>query len=82
MDILANAGGPTRYSESRQIRIIRANGSIEPFDLQGYTEGLTKRALPPINPGDAIFIPEKPILMKIVAQSRTKSCGYGDRASQ
>lgn len=59
MDILANAGGPTRYSESRQIRIIRANGSIEPFDLQGYTEGLTKRALPPINPGDAIFIPEK-----------------------
>ncbi|MGL4907159.1 MAG: SLBB domain-containing protein, partial [Plesiomonas sp.] len=59
MDILANAGGPTRYSESRQIRIIRADGSIEPFDLQGYTEGLTSRQLPAITPGDAIFIPEK-----------------------
>ncbi len=59
MDILANAGGPTRFAESRQIRIIRANGSIIPFDLSGYTEGTVPSQPPEIKPGDAIFIPEK-----------------------
>lgn len=59
MDILANAGGPTRFSESRQIRIIKANGTVKPFDLAGYTEG-TAPAIPPvIEAGDAIFVPEK-----------------------
>ncbi len=59
LDILANAGGPTRFAESRQIRILKQDGSVQPFDLQAYTEGLTKVALPDIHPGDAIFIPEK-----------------------
>lgn len=39
MDILANAGGPTRFAESRQIRVIKANGAVINFDLSGYTEG-------------------------------------------
>jgi len=59
MDILANAGGPTRFAESRQIRIIRADGNILPFDLKGYTEGITQNLPPEIKPGDAIFVPEK-----------------------
>jgi protein involved in polysaccharide export with SLBB domain len=59
MDILANAGGPTRFAESRQIRIIRADGSIVPFDLSGYTEGTVPDQPPEIKPGDAIFVPEK-----------------------
>jgi protein involved in polysaccharide export with SLBB domain len=58
MDILANAGGPTRFAESRQIRIIRANGSVINFDLTAYTEGLNSN-LPQIGAGDAIFVPEK-----------------------
>ncbi|PJG60777.1 SLBB domain-containing protein [Aeromonas cavernicola] len=58
LDILANAGGPTRYAESRQIKLLRTNGSVEPIDLQAYTEGL-KTDLPIVKPGDAIFIPEK-----------------------
>lgn len=58
LDILANAGGPTRYAESRQIRLLRSNGRVEAFDLQGYTEGLSA-SLPKVQPGDAIFIPEK-----------------------
>ena len=58
-DILANAGGPTRYSESRNIRIIRATGTVDKFDLQAYTEGITDSPAPIIKPGDAIFIPEK-----------------------
>ena len=59
MDILANAGGPTRFAESRQIRIIRPNGDVEAFDLAGYTEGTTNGKIPDISPGDAIFVPEK-----------------------
>jgi len=58
-DVLANSGGPTRYADSRQIRIIRADGSVERFDLMAYTEGLITAGVPPIHPGDAIFVPEK-----------------------
>lgn len=59
LDILANAGGPTRFAESRQIRILRADGTVLPFDLQAYTEGNSQSALPKVTPGDAIFVPEK-----------------------
>lgn len=58
MDILANAGGPTRFAESRQIRIIRADTSVVAFDLSAYTEGRIT-SIPSISPGDAIFVPEK-----------------------
>ncbi|WP_372378500.1 SLBB domain-containing protein [Vibrio natriegens] len=59
MDILANAGGPTRYAESRQIRVIKSNGQVIKFDLTAFTEGLTRKSPPKIGPGDAIFVPEK-----------------------
>ncbi|UPQ89206.1 SLBB domain-containing protein [Vibrio sinaloensis] len=59
MDILANSGGPTRYAESRQIRIIKASGQIVKFDLTAFTEGLTRQGPPAIAAGDAIFVPEK-----------------------
>ncbi|WDD96835.1 polysaccharide biosynthesis/export family protein [Thalassomonas actiniarum] len=59
MDILANAGGPTRFAESRQIRIIKASGEVRPFDLSAYTEGSSREGLPHIQAGDAIFVPEK-----------------------
>jgi len=58
-DILANAGGPTRFAESRKIRIIRTTGKVDAFDLQAYTEGLTTMTPPKVSPGDAIFVPEK-----------------------
>jgi protein involved in polysaccharide export with SLBB domain len=58
IDILANAGGPTRFADTRQIRIIRANGAIDMVDLPRFTEGKSG-PLPPVRPGDAIFIPEK-----------------------
>ncbi|MEH6403916.1 MAG: SLBB domain-containing protein [Sneathiella sp.] len=58
-DILANSGGPNRYAETRQLRIIRNDGSILPFDLGGYTEGRDVGGVPVIKPGDAIFVPEK-----------------------
>ncbi|ENM5792564.1 SLBB domain-containing protein [Vibrio mimicus] len=59
MDILANAGGPTRFAEARQIRVIKANGQVTRFDLTAFTEGLTSSAPPAIQSGDAIFVPEK-----------------------
>ncbi|UAB71918.1 SLBB domain-containing protein [Vibrio sp. SCSIO 43132] len=59
MDILANAGGPTRFAESRQIRVIKSSGRVINFDLSGYTEGTQRVAPPAIGPGDAIFVPEK-----------------------
>ncbi|WP_111978093.1 SLBB domain-containing protein [Algibacillus agarilyticus] len=59
MDILANAGGPTRFAESRQIRVIKTNGEVIPFDLAAFTEGLPNTVVPQIAAGDAIFVPEK-----------------------
>lgn len=59
LDILANSGGPTRYAESRQIRILKSGGEVIRFDLAAYTEGTSKQTIPLIMPGDAIFIPEK-----------------------
>ena len=58
-DLLATAGGPTRFAETRQIRIIRADGQVVPFDLQGYVDGQRRGSLPEILPGDAILVPEK-----------------------
>lgn len=58
-DVLANSGGPNRYAETRQLRVIRANGTVIPFDLAGYTEGRAGIRVPDIGPGDAIFVPEK-----------------------
>lgn len=58
-DLLATAGGPTRFAETRQIRIIRADGQVVPFDLQGYVDGQRRGRLPEILPGDAILVPEK-----------------------
>ncbi len=59
LDILANAGGPTRYAETRQIRVLKVNGAVEKFDLAAFTEGLSSTGTPSIQAGDAIFVPEK-----------------------
>ncbi|MBY0610788.1 MAG: SLBB domain-containing protein [Beijerinckiaceae bacterium] len=56
--LLANAGGPTRYAETNQIRVLRADGTTVSFNLPAYTEG--KGGSPPtVRPGDAIFVPGK-----------------------
>lgn len=58
LDVLANAGGPNRYADTRMVRILRSNGEVLPFNLQQYAEG-KKVELPKIMPGDAIFVPMK-----------------------
>lgn len=57
IDILANAGGPTRFADTRHIRIIRSDGAITHVDLPQFTE--RGGDLPPVRPGDTIFVPEK-----------------------
>lgn len=59
LDLLANAGGPTRFAETRQIRILRDDGSAERFNLMTFSENRKAMPLPNIRPGDVIFIPEK-----------------------
>ncbi|MGR3023123.1 polysaccharide export periplasmic protein [Vibrio vulnificus] len=59
MDILANAGGPSRFAESRQIRVLKADGRVIRFDLTAHTEGLSRSKVPEIQAGDTIFVPEK-----------------------
>jgi protein involved in polysaccharide export with SLBB domain len=59
LDILANSGGPTRFAETRQIRILKQDGTVEPFDLSAFTEGTNESSLPMITAGDAVFVPEK-----------------------
>ena len=59
LDILANSGGPTRFADPRNIRILRAHGGVEAMDLSAYSEGGGRGTLPQVRPGDAIFVPEK-----------------------
>ncbi|WP_152558493.1 SLBB domain-containing protein [Endozoicomonas numazuensis] len=58
LDVLANAGGPNRYADTRMVRILRTNGDVVRFNLQDYAEG-DGAQLPKIMAGDAIFVPEK-----------------------
>ena len=62
MDVLANAGGPNRYADSRMVRILRADGTVVRFDLQAYVEG-DNAVLPKILRGDAVFVPQKSTLV-------------------
>lgn len=59
LDILANAGGPTRFAETRQIRLLKESGLTIDFDLQAFTESQSRQAVPDVKPGDVIFVPEK-----------------------
>ncbi len=58
IEILANAGGPTRFADTRNIKVIKSNGAVEVVDLVAFTENPTRK-LPEIKAGDAIFVPEK-----------------------
>ncbi|MBE0363633.1 hypothetical protein PULV_a1103 [Pseudoalteromonas ulvae UL12] len=59
LDILANAGGPTRFAETRQIKILTSAGENILFDLLAYSEGLLNDSVPTVRPGDVVFVPEK-----------------------
>ncbi|SHH29372.1 SLBB domain-containing protein [Ferrimonas marina] len=83
LDVLANAGGPTRFAETRQMRIIRQSGEVEAFDMLAFTEGQGV-APPQLFAGDAIFVPEKTDLnekswTKVAPQRAVKVMGEVNR---
>ncbi|MFI3246621.1 MAG: SLBB domain-containing protein, partial [Ferrimonas sp.] len=59
LDLLANAGGPTRFAETRNIRILGAEQPARAVNLLAYTENSATEPLPTIVAGDVIFVPEK-----------------------
>ncbi len=79
IDILANSGGPTRFADTRQIRLIKADGNVVLVDLPLFTEGKGGR-LPEVSSGDAIFVPEKtdtkePSWLKVAPDRAVKLMG-------
>jgi protein involved in polysaccharide export with SLBB domain len=79
IDILANSGGPTRFADTRQIRLIKADGSVVLVDLPLFTEGKGGK-LPEVSSGDAIFVPEKtdtkePSWLKVAPDRAVKLMG-------
>lgn len=59
LDVLANAGGPTRFADAREIKILTPKGGSVMFDLEAYSAGTDNMLIPDISPGDVIFVPEK-----------------------
>ncbi|PHR87676.1 MAG: sugar ABC transporter substrate-binding protein [Moritella sp.] len=59
MDMLANAGGPNRYADTQQIRVLKLNGETFRFDLKKYSDDPANNPFPDIDGGDVIFLPEK-----------------------
>lgn len=59
MDMLANAGGPNRYADTQQIRVLKVNGDTYRFDLTKYADDPENNPYPDIAGGDVIFLPEK-----------------------
>jgi len=59
MDMLANAGGPNRYADTQQIRVLKENGETFRFDLKKYSDDPENNPFPVIEGGDVIFLPEK-----------------------
>lgn len=58
MDILANAGGPTRYADTSSIRVLRKTGEVIKFNFDEYSEGRLKSP-PRVYRGDSILVPQK-----------------------
>ncbi|MEP9376992.1 SLBB domain-containing protein [Aquabacter sp. CN5-332] len=87
VEILANAGGPTRYADTTRIRILKADGGVESFNLAAFTEG-GKGKLPEIAPGDAVYVPEKieaadrPSWLKIPPQRAVEVIGAVTRPAR
>lgn len=52
-DLIARAGGPLRFADTRNTIVFHANGSVS-----RASEGRTMRS--PILPGDVVFVPVKP----------------------
>lgn len=59
IDVLANAGGPTRFADTTQIKILSETEAPITVNLVEYTKSPQDYDIPLMKTGDVIFIPEK-----------------------
>lgn len=57
--ILSNAGGPTRFADTRRLQIIRKAGQVIEFDMFAFTQDPASTFVPDLSAGDAILVPHK-----------------------
>ncbi|MGF1693840.1 SLBB domain-containing protein [Photobacterium kagoshimensis] len=59
IDVLANAGGPTRFADTTHIKLLSNTKPAISINLVKYTQSPETYPLPKMVPGDVIFVPEK-----------------------
>lgn len=59
IDMLATAGGPTRFASISNIRLTHLNGVEEEFNLELYSRNPSAQYIPQLQAGDTIYISEK-----------------------
>ncbi|WP_318514552.1 SLBB domain-containing protein [Photobacterium leiognathi] len=59
IDVLANAGGPTRFADTTQIKILSETEAPVIINLVQYTKSPQNYDIPLMKTGDVIFVPEK-----------------------
>ncbi|WP_413111323.1 SLBB domain-containing protein [Thaumasiovibrio sp. DFM-14] len=59
VDVLANAGGPTRFADTTQIRVLKDDGTSFKVNLVQFSLNPGNYPLPTLTAGDVIFVPEK-----------------------
>ncbi|MCW8332057.1 SLBB domain-containing protein [Photobacterium sp. SDRW27] len=59
IDVLANAGGPTRFADTTHIKLLSNVNPPLSINLVEFTREPSRFPLPDIDPGDVIFVPEK-----------------------
>lgn len=81
IDVLSSAGGPSRYGDTRLVKILRTDGSVQNFDLLAYSQGEKGIKVPEIRAGDTIFIPlaaenaDRPSWLKITPDRAVEIIG-------
>ncbi|KJG00010.1 SLBB domain-containing protein [Photobacterium angustum] len=59
IDVLANAGGPTRFADTTQIKILSETEAPMTINLVEYTKSPHTYDIPHMKTGDVVFVPEK-----------------------
>lgn len=59
IDVLGSAGGPSRFADTTQIKIIRQDGKLVNFNLNNYINNIGNEKIPKLLAGDVMLIPEK-----------------------
>ncbi|MGL5251491.1 MAG: SLBB domain-containing protein, partial [Enterovibrio sp.] len=59
IELLADAGGTSRFADLSNTRIIKADGRTFVYDLAAYSEGKNGEPVPQVVAGDFVFVPEK-----------------------